>query len=94
MIFSFVLLNYLLNCHAKVLLFFQIAKILVLFLVLNFPPRKCISFFGTSAHASSSEKNFFLFFLPYRQAIHKTAGGGSASAFGVFRPHAEAISTI
>ena len=61
MIFSFVFLNYLLYCHAKVLLFFQIAKILVLFLVLNFHTKKWLSFFGSSAHASASEKNFSFF---------------------------------
>ena len=94
MTFSFVFLNYLLNCHAKVLLFFQIAKILVLFLIYNFHPQKMLSFYGSTTHASSSKKKIFFFFSPYQLAIHKIAGGGDTSAFGVFRPHAEALSTI
>ena len=93
MIFSFVFLNYLFYCHAKVLLFFQIAKILLLFLVLNFHKKMVFLFrhFGTRF---GIRKNFFFFFSPYQLAIHKIAGGGDTSAFGVFRPHAEALSTI
>lgn len=93
MIFSFVFLNYLFYCHAKVLLFFQIAKILVLFLVLNFHQENAFPF-SALRHTLRHPKKFFFFFSPYQLAIHKIAGGGDTSAFGVFRPHAEAISTI
>ena len=74
--------------------FFSNCQNIIVISCIEFSPKKMHFLFRHFGTRFGIRKNFFFFFSPYQLAIHKIAGGGDTSAFGVFRPHAEAISTI